>query len=215
MRDKRWLYSFLFTGALLLSLPTVASARLLVSSPEGTLQAADVIITGSVTAREYGEAERRVTIEVDEVLQGDLQGDELSLAMQKNRVYGWVGFDFPDPGTEIFLLLRGQAGQGYWLARDLNCVAVVEGGRVTSLYQGSNVGIDGDRWSREDYAAAYDAFYQANRTPQEETPEISQQPGVAAGAGTGWPGGQQPAKGGLLSRVWGYWRGFWERLLDR
>lgn len=127
MRRKRWLYSFLLTGALLLSLPAVASARLLVSSPEGTLQAADVIITGTVTAREYGEAERRVTIKVDEVLQGDLQVDELNLAMQKNRVYGWVSFDFPRPGTEIFLLLRGQAGQGYWLARDLNCVAVVGG----------------------------------------------------------------------------------------
>lgn len=215
MRRKRWLYSFLLTGALLLSLPAVASARLLVSSPEGTLQAADVIITGTVTAREYGEAERRVTIKVDEVLQGDLQGDELSLARQKNRVYGWVGFDFPDPGTEIFLLLGGQAGQGYWLARDLNCVAVVEGGRVTALYQGSNVGINGDRWSREDYAAAYDAFYQARRSRQEETQESSDQHGIAAGAGTGLPAGQKPADGGLLNRVGGYWRGFWERLLDR
>lgn len=188
-------------------------ARLLVSSPAGTLGAADVIITGIVTAREYGEAERRVTIKVHEVLQGDLQVDELSLAMQKNRVYGWVGFDFPGPGAEIFLLLRGQAGEDYWLARDLNCVAVAEDGRVTSLYRGSNVEINGDRWSREDYAAAHDAFYQARRSSQEETQQGGDRPGTAAGAGSGPPVGQQPANGGLLTRLWDYWRGLWQRIV--
>ncbi|MCR4419412.1 MAG: hypothetical protein QHH27_02945 [Clostridia bacterium] len=211
VRRKRWWCSFLLSGVLLLLLPTVAGARLLVSSPEETLQSADLIITGTVMAREYGEAERRVTVEVDEVLKGDFRADELSLARQKNPVCGWAGFDFPAPGTQVFLLLCGEAEQGYRPARDLNYVAVVEGDRVTGLYRGYNVGINGRRWSREAYAAAYDAFYQAHRS-KEVAQASGDRSGLAAGAGTGQEG-QQPAEVSWLSRVWRCLQGLWDRLL--
>lgn len=50
-------------------------------------------------------------------------------------------------GTKVFVLLRDEAGQGYWLARDLNCVAVVADGHVARLYAGRNVGINDGHWS--------------------------------------------------------------------
>ncbi|MBC7348005.1 MAG: hypothetical protein H5U00_11260 [Clostridia bacterium] len=213
VRRKRWWCSFLLSGVLLLLLPTVAGARLLVSSPEETLQSADLIITGTVMAREYGEAERRVTVEVDEVLKGDFRADELSLARQKNPVCGWAGFDFPAPGTQVFLLLCGEAEQGYRPARDLNYVAVVEGDRVTGLYRGFNVGINGRRWSREDYAAAYDAFYRSRRSLVEQSSPVEPAESGSSRAGERLAGPEEPRleEKSFWARLGDFFRRLWRR----
>ncbi|MDH7479420.1 MAG: hypothetical protein QHH02_05370 [Syntrophomonadaceae bacterium] len=152
---------FLLTTALLFFLPLTASARLSVSSPEGTLDGAQLVVVGEVAERDYRDTKRRVVVRVDEVIKGTYGKERLTLEMDQNPIYGWAGFDFPEPGAKVFLLLRGEEQCGYWLARDLNCVAGVNEGRVTGLYNGRKIGINESSWTAEDYARAYDEAYQA------------------------------------------------------
>ncbi|MCR4441208.1 MAG: hypothetical protein QHH10_04055 [Peptococcaceae bacterium] len=161
---KKWLLSsFILLVILLALLPGVANARLSVSSPEGTLKRADLIVTGTVIERNYEDERRKVTIEINEVLKGTIEEKQLKLERKKNDVYGWTGFDFPEPGAKIFLLLGGDKTHGYWPAGDLNFLAVVADGHVSELYKGSKIGINDQSWPQEDYAKAYDAFYQSHR----------------------------------------------------
>ena len=105
--------SFILLGILLALLAGVSDARLSVSSPEGTLDRADLAVTGTVIERNYGDEYRRITIGVNEILKGTADEKQIKLERKKNDVYGWTGFDFPEPGTEIFLLLGGDQTRGY------------------------------------------------------------------------------------------------------
>ncbi|MDH7576977.1 MAG: hypothetical protein QHH75_03940 [Bacillota bacterium] len=62
--------------------PRVADARLLVFSPEKALQSAELIITGTVTERDYEVNRRSVTIKVENVLKGRFEKDKLTLEMR-------------------------------------------------------------------------------------------------------------------------------------
>jgi hypothetical protein len=136
----------------------------MVAGPERALQNADIIVTGTVSERNYGEKQRQVVIKVNEVLKGDLPTEVITLQRTWGDIYGWTGFDFPEAGSNVFLLLRGNGQDGYCLAWDLNSVALLEKGQVASLYHGSNIGINDGHWSSDDYASVYNTYYQANRT---------------------------------------------------
>jgi hypothetical protein len=88
---------------------------------------------------------------------------------------------------------------------------VVADGHVARLYAGRNVGINDGHWSQEDYAAAYDAFYQSHRSREE--------PALPGGSQFGTPEGIQPSPGqpsreggGFFIRLWQFFRSFWERI---
>ncbi|MDN5365939.1 MAG: hypothetical protein PWP44_1142 [Thermacetogenium sp.] len=173
--------------------PRIADAKLLVFSPEKALQSAELIITGTVTERDYEVTRRSVTIKVEDVPKGRFEKDKLTLEMEKNPVYGWVGFNFPEPKTKIFLLLRGNSERGYWLAQDLNCVALVENGHVTELYYGSRIGIDDKGWTMADYVHAYDLFYQEHKLKEADQKKAVVNVNSHPGANQG--------KKNLLSRI--------------
>jgi len=208
-----WVVSLVLLTVLWLGWLPAAEARLLVSSPQGTLEAADVVIVGSIVARDYGEERRQVTIRVEEVLKGEVKAEMLTLSRQKNRVYGWPGFDFPAPGTRVFLLLRAEPGSGYYLARDLNCVAVVEDGRIKELYKGRNVGINDGRWTREDYAAAYDAFYRSRRSLVEQSSPVESAESGSSRAGERLAGPEEPRseEKSFWARLGDFFRHLWRR----
>ncbi len=163
MRIK-WIFSGLAILAVLLILPAgEAEARLSVASPQGMIEWADLIITGTVAERDYEDEQRQVTIEIDQVLKGSTGEKRLQLTYMKDVIYGWTGFDFPEPGVKIMLLLGGSPEIGCWPAGDLNFVAVIQDGQVQELYHGSQIGSNDQLWTPQDYALAYDAFYQSHR----------------------------------------------------
>lgn len=193
------------TSAMVLLLPGTASARLMVAGPEQALQHTDIIITGTVSERSYGEKQRQVVIKVNEVLKGDLPAQVITLQKTLGPMYGWTGFDFPEAGADVFLLLRSGGQNGYFLAWELNSVALLEKGQVVSLYHGSNIGINDGHWSSDDYASAYNTYYQANRTqPVEQVDTLaSAVPEVKAGESSAQPAGLWGSIQGMLNTTAG------------
>lgn len=160
---KVFVLCLVLTSAAVLLLPGTAPALLNVAGPELALQHAEIIITGTVNERNYSDNQRQVVIKVKELLKGDLPAQVITLQKTLGHMYGWTGFDFPEAGAEVFLLLRSNGQDGYCLAWDLNSVALLEKGQVASLCHGSNIGINDGHWSSDDYASAYNTYYQANR----------------------------------------------------
>lgn len=166
MRFK-WTWSGLIVLVLLLIIPAgKAEALLVVFSPQETIEQADLIIAGTVMERSYQDDERRVTIAIEQVLKGSSEEKFLRLEYKKSVIYGWTGFDFPEPGVKILLLLKGSKEEGYWPAGELNYVAVIREDQVQELYHGSVIGHNTMTWMPQDYAQAYAAFYQSCRAAE-------------------------------------------------
>lgn len=152
------IYKFLiclFISIFLLS--DITYALLIVLSPEGMIEYSDFIFTGKVIEKNYAEDQRTVKIEIDRILKGDESIGELTLTRQNSEMYGWLGFDFPDPGNKVFVLLS-KTEQGYMPCFDLNYVAVINKDEKIELYNGHIInGIQ-----KEEYAAVYQKFFDEN-----------------------------------------------------
>lgn len=134
-------------------------ARLMAGGPDTVIENSTLILTGKVIENMEAEAERTFTVRVDRVLKGNYQKKDLVFTEKKNLVYGWVHIrHIPGVNTELLLFLRDEENNDPYFAFDLNCVAVVEGGKVTSLLGGSNVGINDEHWDIENYISGYNAF---------------------------------------------------------
>ena len=152
----------LAVSLLLVALGGVASARLLVFSPQTVLGQAEVIVVAEVVSarRDPGEpATIEYRLRAEQVLKGRVREEELTVLIRPLRPLADPPELLPDPGTRVFVLLT--RGDGGWrLAADLNAVAIVEGDRIVSLYRGARVGIDNEVWMPEDYLATYEAYYE-------------------------------------------------------
>lgn len=69
-------------------------------------------------------------------------------------MYGWLGFDFPDAGTQILVFLSQNEQSGLSLTGDANNVAIVDKDDSVQLCHGSTMG----KWTPEHYEEAYQAF---------------------------------------------------------
>jgi hypothetical protein len=137
----------------------LAEARLIAGGPETVVTGSTLILTGKVTANQEAEEERTFTVKVDRLLKGSYQGEEIVLTERKNPVYGWVHIrHVPEVDKELLLFLRHEDDSTPYFAFDLNCIALVEGGEVTGLLGGSNVGINDEHWEIEDYLEEYNVF---------------------------------------------------------
>jgi len=67
-------------------------------------------------------------------------------------MYGWLGFDFPDVGTRVMVLM--QQSSSLVLTGEVNSVAIVEDNQKVKLYQGTTMG----QWTPELYEEAYSAY---------------------------------------------------------
>lgn len=146
----------LFIMTLLLS--STANAKLAVSSPEGMIERSNFIFTGIVVEKNYTEEQRTVKIEIDLILKGTESISEVTLTQQKQKVYGWLGFDFPDVGNKVFVLLNKSQQDEYMPCSALNYVAIVNKNNKISMYNGHSI----NGVVSEDYAAVYDKFYREN-----------------------------------------------------
>lgn len=66
-------------------------------------------------------------------------------------MYGWLEFDFPEPGTRVMVLL--QQNENLTLTGDANAVALLDDNNVR-LYKGSTMG----QWTPEKYEETYKEF---------------------------------------------------------
>lgn len=146
----------LFIMVFLLS--DTANALLAISSPEGMIEQSNFVFTGIVVEKNYTEEQRTVKIEIDLILKGTESISELTLTRQKQKVYGWLGFDFPDVGNKVFVLLNKSQQDEYMPCSALNYVAIVNKDNKISMYNGHNI----NGVVSEDYAAVYDKFYREN-----------------------------------------------------
>jgi len=137
-----------------------AEARLMAGGPETIIANAALILTGKVTENMETEEERTFAVKVDHIFKGDCQKEEIVLSEKKNPVYGWVHIrHVPEINRELLLFLRNEDDSDPYFAFDLNCIALVEGQKVTSLLGGSNVGINDEQWDIADYLKEYNAFF--------------------------------------------------------
>jgi hypothetical protein len=97
-----------------------AQSKLVILSPKEMIKDSDLIVTGVVEQKFYRTESRKVVISVNRVLKGRTTQRMLYLEGQR-RPYGWVGFDFPESGTKVMLLMKKNG-----LTSDANNIAVVD-----------------------------------------------------------------------------------------
>lgn len=138
----------------------VAQARLIAGGPETVITNSTLILTGKVIKSNEAEEERTFTVLVDRVLKGDYIEPEIKFTAKKNPVYGWMGNirTLPEINTELLLFLRYDDNENPYFTFNLNCIAIIEGQQVTSLLDGSNIGINDEHWEIEDYIHTYNKF---------------------------------------------------------
>jgi hypothetical protein len=153
----------------------VTQAHLMASGPETVITNSTLILTGKVIESKETEEERTFVLLVDHVFKGDYSEAEIVFTAKKNPVYGWKGNirNLPEINTELLLFLRYDDNDNPYFAFDLNCIAVVEGQRVTSLLDGSNVGINDEHWEIEDYIEEYNAFLNTVHPISKQTELVS------------------------------------------
>lgn len=127
-------------------------AKLTIIPPEEMVKQSTLIVIGTVTKKEYTEQQREVHFSVETVIKGKTTQNEIELRWDKPPMYGWLGFDFPETGTRIIVLLQ-QNDQQLTLTGDANAVAILDGNYV-KLYKGSTMG----HWTPEQYEETYKVF---------------------------------------------------------
>jgi len=178
----------------------VAQAHLVAGSPENVISGSTLILTGKVISSNEVEEERTFAVLVDRVLKGELSESEIVFTGKKNPVYGWMGsvHTLPETNTELLLFLRNDDNDNPHVTFDLNCIAVIEGQRVTSLLGGSNIGINDEHWEIKDYIETYNEFLdtadpivtQTEKTTngENETNKDLSSRSIAVTASVFWPG---------------------------
>jgi len=124
-------------------------------------------------------------LQVEEVLKGQVSADQLTVVVGPVRPATPPPELLPDPGTRIFVLLRGREGE-WGLAADLNAVGIIEGDRVVSLHRGARVGIDDQTWTPEDYVTVYQTYYEAITQMDQDDGKDQSQPTENDTASVGW-----------------------------
>jgi hypothetical protein len=157
MLKSKLLRITIITVLVMTILVPIAQARLVVGSPENVISSSTLILTGEVISSSEAVEQRTFTVSVDRVLKGEYFDPEIVFTGKKNPVYGWMGsvHTLPKTNTELLLFLRNDDNDNPYFTFDLNCIAVVEGERVTSLLDGSNIGSNDERWEIEDYIETY------------------------------------------------------------
>jgi hypothetical protein len=126
-------------------------AKLTIISPQEMVEQSSLIIIGTVTKKEYTEEKRLVSISVETVVKGKSQQKEIQLKRDKPLMYGWLGFDFPETGSRVMLLL--QQNDQLTLTGDVNAVSVLDDSNFR-LYKGTTMG----KWAPEQYEKSYKAY---------------------------------------------------------
>lgn len=127
--------------------------------PSTIIANSTLILAGKVTKSMEKEVERTFTVQIEHLLRGDYQKEELVLTEKKNPVYGWVHIrHLPEINTGLLLFLCAEDNGCPYFPFDMNCMALLEGQEVTGLSGGSNVGINDEHWETEDYVREYNAF---------------------------------------------------------
>jgi hypothetical protein len=135
-----------------------AEAKLLIYSPQETIDSSDLIFMGTVAKKEYFESSAAATISVDKILKGETADNEIVLKyrdMVRNKpvAKSWFPFIVPDEGTKIMLLLRKGESDEYRPTADANSIAVLEDGGNVKLHQ-----VKIGQWTQVDYERAYQAL---------------------------------------------------------
>lgn len=159
----------LFTLAslfLLVIFINTAEARLVILSSEEMIEQSNLIVIGTVMKKEYSEKHREVHISIEAVLKGKMNQKEIVFMRDKDLMYGWLEFDFPDAGTKIMVLT--QQDEQLSLTGDANAVSVLDGDNIR-LYHGSTMG----RWTPEKYEETYKAFLDENQKPSKAIDVLS------------------------------------------
>jgi hypothetical protein len=142
---------------LIVSFSKTTEAKLSIVPPQEMIEQSSLIVIGTVTKKEYSEEQRQISISVESVVKGKTQQKEIHLKRDKPVMYGWLGFDFPETGTRIMVLL--QQDDQLTLTGDVNAVAVLDGNNV-KLYNGSTMG----QWTPEQYEESYKAYLDIQST---------------------------------------------------
>jgi hypothetical protein len=142
---------------LIVSFSKTTEAKLSIVPPQEMIEQSSLIIIGTVMKKEYSEEQRQVSISVESVVKGKTKQKEIHLKRDKPVMYGWLGFDFPETGTRIMVLL--QQNDQLTLTGDVNAVAVLDGNNV-KLYNGSTMG----QWTPEQYEETYKAYLDIQST---------------------------------------------------
>lgn len=150
MRRYSWLTWVLCIFLLLFA--NQAEAKLTIIPPSDMIEQSSLIVIGTIKDKQFSDDQRQVTLAVETWLKGSLQDKELVLQRDKYLMYGWLGFDFPDKGTRVMVLL--QQSDPFVLTGETNSVAVLEGKHNVKLYKGTTMG----QWTTELYEEAYSAF---------------------------------------------------------
>jgi hypothetical protein len=141
----------------LLPFSKTTEAKLTIIPPQEMIEQSSLIVIGTVTKKDYSEEQRQVGISVETVIKGKIQQKEIYLNRDKPPMYGWLGFDFPETGTRIMVLL--QQNDQFALTGDANAVAVLDGNNV-KLYKGSTMG----QWTPEQYEETFKAYLDVQST---------------------------------------------------
>lgn len=143
-------------------------ARLLVVSPKHMIESLNLIFVGKVVEKSYSEEKRKVRLEVKCVLKGNLDESELTLEREKPVMYGWLGFDFPDVGSKVFVLLDKSDKE--YSTVDVNYVATINDDGNIQLYNGMTM----NSYTPEKYAEEYESFYKENMKKIVSSPQITE-----------------------------------------
>lgn len=124
-------------------------AKLTIIPPQEMVQQSTLILIGNITKKEFSDEHRLVSISIETVVKGQTNQTEIVLQKDRPPMYGWLGFDFPEIGTRVMVLLQQQNDQ-LKLTGDANAVAVLEDNNVR-LYKGMTMG----QWSPEQFERTY------------------------------------------------------------
>jgi hypothetical protein len=174
---------FLF---LLLPFSNTTEAKLIIISPQDMIEQSSLILIGHVTKKEYSEEERQVVISVETVVKGKIKQKEIYLNRDKPPMYGWLGFDFPETGTRIMVLL--QQNDQLTLTGDANAVAVLDDNNVR-LYKGSTMG----QFTPDKYEDTYKAYLDDVQSSQITSDKINDKNVTSMPVMTNYNGGTMPA----------------------
>jgi hypothetical protein len=152
---KKYRLSVLVLLFLLLTFSNTTEAKLVIISPQDMIDQSGLIVIGYVTQKKYSEEERQVVISVETIVKGETEQKEISFKRNKPPMYGWLGFDFPEKGTRIMVLL--QQNDQLTLTGDANAVAVLDDNNV-SLYKGITMG----QFTPENYEDTYKSYLDAH-----------------------------------------------------
>jgi hypothetical protein len=154
---KKTLAGVLLLCLVLLLIPLHVQAKLTILPPDKMLEQADVIAAGTVEKLESSGEQTGLTgtIRIDSVMKGSLESDRVILT-ETRYMTGASLQQIPPASTNVLLLLKkdDHGNPGYFA--DANHIAVIENGRVTDVYKGTNI-------STQPYVETYDAYYQQHK----------------------------------------------------